>query len=181
MGDPTGDLKGAAKEGKRIANLYSTAPKLGASVTKDLFLKSLKTNAIIHFAGHGKTAKSTNLQSLRIELGNGQMVTAKDLINERNVANLVVLGACVTGFQSLLGGEEKASIPYSLIVSGVASVMASKWTLDDEEGLIFFEAFYKALITGKSGLHAYWEAYQSLSESSSCHGLALYGLPKQEP
>ncbi|MEM9299207.1 MAG: CHAT domain-containing protein [Bacteroidota bacterium] len=179
--DPLANLKSALEEGQLIADLYKTTPAKRGKVSKKVFLKSLKTHSILHFAGHGRGTKSENLKALRIELGAGDYITAQDLINEQNTSELVVLGACITGYQTLLGGEEKASIPYALIISGVSAVISSRWVIDDEEALQFFISFYKELIKSKNVLDAYRYAFSETVHLESVKGLVIHGLPMTLP
>jgi CHAT domain-containing protein/Tfp pilus assembly protein PilF len=108
---------------------------------------------LIHFATHGRLAKSNPLFS-RIDLApaNGQdgRLEVHEIMALRLTANLVTLSGCETA----LGGESAIEVPpgddffgltRAFLYAGTASVLASLWEVNDQTTAALMERFYRHL------------------------------------
>ncbi|MDN5214720.1 CHAT domain-containing protein [Fulvivirgaceae bacterium BMA12] len=181
FGNPRNNLEASEKEANRIASLLRQEAYLGQQATKEEFLKALKKVSFLHFAGHGFFGEGKGLETFWLEMAGEDKVTAKDLLNQENNCDLVVLSACDTAKYVKYHGEEHAGLISALLGSGVKSVIAHHWLVDDQDALAFFSEFYQNFINGMPVVIAFQQAmkalYKSNQELKSWAGFMLYGFP----
>ncbi len=164
LGDPTGDLRGAAAEARAVAARFSTQPLLGAQATRHAVLGAGDGLGLLHIASHGSFIEQDPLLS-GLELADGRL-TAEDLIDGGPAADLFTLSACVTGLSERRPGDELVGLTRAAAVTGTPSVVTTLWPISDESSVTFFEAFYEALFSGAGKDEALDRARLTLLSSS---------------
>jgi CHAT domain-containing protein len=139
-------------------------------------IKSLNSPGILHLATHGEfdtqTTINSDLRSKLLLAGAGDseqfkfedyeryedgLLTAYEVAQmDLNKTRLVVLSACETG----LGGEGVWGLQRAFQLAGASEVMGSLWKISDEATVTYMNAFYSALLGGKTTSQAYKEAMQ---------------------
>lgn len=161
VGDPTGDLTGAAEEARAVAELltrsgFSVDVLIGRQhATANEFsiqLASDKRYSIIHYAGHGY------FDELRPEQSGLQFVDgpyyAEELERGLNSRAFIFLSACSAaqtktseagpGFQ----GRFIEGIAIAALVGGASSCLAPMWEIEDSATQEFALEFYRQLLGG---------------------------------
>ena len=147
LGDPTGDLDGAAQEARLVAAKLGVTARLGAEATRRCLLGAADP-VVLHVAGHGAYNPQDPLLS-RLELADGA-VTVEDLLSSGPAPSLLVLSGCVTGISGRRPGDELIGLAQAALRNGTRSVVATLWETFDESSAVFFEHFYDALTEGES-------------------------------
>jgi len=162
-----------AKEASAIRKLFANATlHTGPEATKSA-LKSVSSPTILHIATHGyylespesapdraskdellKKEKYSYLRSgliLQPSIANSptdedRVMTSLEiaLLDLKNT-DLVVLSACDSGVGDTTPGDSVSGLRSAFQIAGAKSVVSSLWTINDEKGEAFMEAFYKNL------------------------------------
>jgi len=146
VGNPTGDLPYAEDEAKEVAVRFGTSPLLGGAATKEAVLSRLAEASLIHLATHAFFDLNNPLES-GIVLANS-ILTAREVLQHRLHADLLVLSACESGQVSSLGGEELAGLSQAFLQAGVRSLLVSLWRVNDLVTAALMQAFYTARQAG---------------------------------
>jgi tetratricopeptide (TPR) repeat protein len=146
VGNPLGDLPHAEVEAKAVAERFGTPPLLGSAATKKAFLARLAGASLIHLATHAFFAPKNPLDS-GIVLADG-VLTAREVLQYRLQADLLVLSACESGQVGSLGGEELAGLSQAFLQAGVRSLLVSLWQVNDPATAALMQAFYAARQAG---------------------------------
>jgi len=142
VGNPIGDLPYAEDEARKVAARFGTAPLLGSAVTKEAILSRLAEASLIHLATHAFFDYNNPLES-GIVLADG-VLTAREVLQHRLHADLLVLSACESGQVGSLGGEELAGLSQAFLQAGVRSLLVSLWRVNDPVTAALMQAFYTA-------------------------------------
>ena len=97
---------------------------------------------IIHFATHAFFNQNNPLES-GILLADG-VLTAREVLQHRLRADLLVLSACESGQVASLGGGELAGLSQAFLQAGIRSLLVSLWKVKDLATASLMLAFYKA-------------------------------------
>jgi CHAT domain/Tetratricopeptide repeat len=146
IGNPRGDLPYAEDEANAVAERFGTKPLLGASATKSAVLTRLPEATLIHLATHAFFDGNNPLES-GIILSEG-VLTAREVLQHRLHADLLVLSACESGQVGSLGGEELAGLSQAFLQTGVRSLLVSLWKVNDPATAALMQAFYTARQAG---------------------------------
>jgi CHAT domain-containing protein len=142
------DLDSAETEAREVAAISPNSPPVltGKDATKEKFMRSLDNVGIVHFAGHYLADPEIPSHSKLIFAKDGpdsdlQMseIAEEDLSHLK----LVVLSACDTGVENVLGGEGPISASRAFLAAGVTVVVASQWKVDSEATANLMVAFHK--------------------------------------
>lgn len=130
-------LKAAEREVQNISEIYpQTAMFTGEKATKEIFLRELQKNDILHFAGHYLANKTSLLNSKLLLADNqssGSDLRAVEIAAQKNPnLKLAVLSACQTGIEKYYNGEGAVGIARFFLAIGVPVVVASQWEVDSE-------------------------------------------------
>ena len=148
IGDPTSDLKFAFAEAATVARILGVEPLLGSDATVAAVRDGFSTAATVHVAAHAQFDANAPLDSV-ISLADGDL-PARDLVGVWNAAELVVLSACQSGSGVPVLGGEVLGFATTLLRSGVQSVVASLWPVDDAATAYLMTRFYTAMAEGAS-------------------------------
>lgn len=146
VGNPTGDLPDAAEEARHVAERFATSPLIGAAATKKAIVPRLAEASLIHLAAHAFFNVQNPLDA-GIVLADG-VLTAREVLDYRLQADLLVLSACESGQTGSLGGEELAGLSQAFLQAGVRSLLVSLWRVNDTATAALMQSFYRAWQTG---------------------------------
>ena len=158
------DLKFNSQEVTNIRNSIGGHILIDEEATKKNFLKNQSNYRILHLATHGMANNSWGDFSFlafspqKSESIFNSLLYVKEIYNLSINAEMVVLSACETGTGELQKGEGMASIARSFSYAGAKSLIASKWSVDDEATSTLMEFFYDGLQSKASKDQALREA-----------------------
>jgi CHAT domain-containing protein/Tfp pilus assembly protein PilF len=155
--DQFADLPGARAEGEAIRALDArNRLRAGPECRESTFFQDVASGRFqtIHLATHGFVDNRNPLLSGLVMCPeappyNG-FVLARDVYRSRIQADLVVMSACRSGLGNLAGGEGIVGMTRAFQVSGVPRVMATLWSISDENTGPLMVAFHKEL-SGNGG------------------------------
>lgn len=154
-------LPGSESEAKQIAAIYSESEVLiGKNATKRKFLDAIGQYAIVHFGGHSVSNEEFPLLSQLLlapdsAAGDDGALMAHELYaREFTKTQLVVLAACSTAKARVSPGEGALNLARPFLASGVPSVVASLWEVDDASSTAFFRAFHDLVHGGLAPFEA---------------------------
>jgi len=149
LDDPRLDLAFAEGEAKRVASLYpGSRLLLRKSASESNFRKAGSAFSRIHFASHGKFQADEPLKSglyLARDADNDGVLTVGELYSMNLDADLVTLSACETGLGKIASGDDVVGLTRGFLYSGVRSIVASLWSVDDEATAALMQAFHANL------------------------------------
>jgi CHAT domain-containing protein len=150
FGDAREDLRGARQEAAEVAALLAVQPVVGEAVTRDRVLHALERATLVHIAGHGRLAARDGFFS-SLWMAGYETLQPADLLGRDCRARLVVLSGCETGIGQQRPGDEVVGFVRALLLSGVRSILASQWRVDDASTRELVLGFHRAAAPG-SGL-----------------------------
>lgn len=162
VGNPTGNLPFAEEEANTVASLFGISPLLGAAATKATVLARLDQASLIHLSTHAFFDPLAPLEA-GIVLADG-VLTAREVLEHRLHADLLVLSACESGLASSLGGEELAGLSQAFFQAGVRSLLVSLWRVSDPATAALMCAFYDARQAGADKAQALRQAMTQLQQ-----------------
>jgi len=130
FGDSRGNLPRARTEASAIARLLGATAVLGDDVTRERVMDALQNCALLHFAGHGQLSTADGFAT-GLDLAGTDVLRAGDLLGQACAVRLAVLSGCDTGASELRPGDEAVGFIRGLLLSGVRSVVASQWRVND--------------------------------------------------
>ena len=165
VANPTGDLPGAEKEGRRVAQIASsnswiTVESLeGKKATAQAVLAALSSERydVIHYAGHAFFARDSPGQSGVV--CSDRTLAATELLNLRKLPALMFFNACESARtrrqdtpRAGAGKRLADSVGFaeSLMRAGVANYVGTYWPVGDEAADEFSRTFYESLLAGES-------------------------------
>jgi CHAT domain-containing protein len=166
-------LPGAIAEGKAVAEHFDHFVLLpGEKATLHALEQNRPGTEILHFAGHG----FSNAGNGGLLLSPGQshvadvgILDAKALAHQNwNRCRLAVLSACSAGAGENQGPVNPESLVRGLLWAGVARVVASRWNVVDQSGVMNY--FYADLLSGTDVAYALKNAAQRIrKEKETSH------------
>lgn len=174
-------LPGAEAEAREVASLFETTPLIGPHATVFAVENRSHDAGVLYFATHAVavtgSAKSAVDNSF-LALADGAW-TARRIQEMRLQANLAVLSACQTG----LGyGQDGGiiGIARAFQVAGVAQVIMSLWSIDDEATRYLMVSFMKrrnSVGAAEALRAAMAQARDKYRDPSLWAGFGLFGVP----
>ena len=169
-GNPDHTLPNAEKEVNEINKvLKTTKTYIGDDATEDLAKTGLTGNRIVHFATHGildyNDFSKTFLKFAKSSTNDGKLTISE--IKQLNIENcdLVTLSACETAVSQDVAKGWYVSPANSFLVSGVKSVVASLWSVDDEATSLLMSSFYDNMRKNVPKAEALRRAQEALSHN----------------
>lgn len=138
-------LPGAEAEAKAIASLLGSQPLIGSQATEPAVVQQMLDARHIHLATHGLLDKIGGFQSALAFTPSGKedgFLTAREIINLKLTAELVVLSACDTG-RGRISGDGVIGLSRSFIAAGVPSLVVSLWKVSNDPTKFFMVSFYQ--------------------------------------
>ena len=119
--------------------------RVGEHADRDTVLDGLKQHSWVHIACHGHLGPNNQPFQASFELHGGSRLTLLDLIQARLPnAEFAFLSAChsATG-EDLDTPDEAIHLAAALQFCGFRSVVGTLWAMDDEDGPMISNEFYK--------------------------------------
>jgi CHAT domain-containing protein len=155
-------LAGAAREGRRIAEVYAEAGAEvelleGDAATARRFLAALGRFDVVHVAAHGvENGRDPFLSYLLMAGGaegdgllTGLEVLASGAGEDHAAPRLVVLAACDSAGSRVTASEGPLGLAWPFLARGSDAVVATLWSLDDAASERLFVRFHEQLQKGQ--------------------------------
>ncbi|KAF8501303.1 CHAT domain-containing protein [Gautieria morchelliformis] len=114
------------------------------SANVDEVISSLPTISIAHFACHGQQHPENPLES-SLMLHDGPLKVSQIMMQPTPNAQLAFLGACQTAMGDKALPNEVIHLASTLLFAGFQGVIATMWSISDEDGPKVADAFYEYL------------------------------------
>jgi hypothetical protein len=163
VGNPLGNLNYAEVEAREVATTLKAKSLLGAQATKAEVTARLSDATVVHLATHAYFNAGSPLDS-GVLLANGDVLTAREVMNQRLHTDLLVLSACQTGMAGSLGGDELTGLAQAFLQAGARSLIVSLWSVDDSSTATLMRAFYSAYRGGADKAQALSQAMTHVRE-----------------
>lgn len=134
LGDPLGDLPGAAKETADVATLLDVPAAIGEEATLDALLRARQAR-VLHLATHAGIGP----RGPWLALADGK-ISADRIVQERVAPRLVVLASCASATRRSKGMW--GSLGGAFVAAGSKSVLATLWSIEDLIAGEFVSRFY---------------------------------------
>ena len=176
-------LPAAVREKLALADLARTRPVGGAFADVRQFLET-PSQAVLHFAGHGRVEGAAGGYAQAIVLEDGDLDLAQVrglLLRAERAPPFVFFNACEVGQSDAAGGFVTGWGP-TMLDAGTAGYVGPLWPVGDAAAAAFSERFYRALLDHGHVARALREARQALyDETGDVTALAYvyYGDPLQ--
>jgi CHAT domain-containing protein len=109
-------------------------------------LEELSRADVVHLATHARFSGVDPLAS-EIVLADGS-VTAREILQQRVNAKLIVLSACETGQSATMRGDELAGMSQAFLQAGARTLVASLWRVSDPATAELMTEFYRTCDRG---------------------------------
>lgn len=146
VGNPSSDLDSASIEAVKVAAILGVKALLGPEATIAAVETGFGKSSVVHIAAHAQFDTDDPLES-SIRLADGEL-KACQLIGEWSTASLVVLSACESGADRPGLGGELLGFATALLRSGVQTVVASLWAVDDAATRTLMTKLHEAIVHG---------------------------------
>jgi pimeloyl-ACP methyl ester carboxylesterase len=198
--NPTGDLPGAAEEGRRIQELfgdYTSAVNLKvleeSQARKKVLLELFSSGQfdVVHYAGHAYFDPQNPSRSGILCPGR-EVLSGADLAGIGNLPALMFFNACEAARirKPRDAADPRLAMPKRIqrnvglaeafMRGGVANYMGTYWPVGDAPAKRFAEVFYSAILQGKAIGQSLLEARQELQANHwvDWADYVLYGSPE---
>lgn len=146
------------KEVLELAKLYGEKQStiyLGPDAREDRLKKEAGRYNLVHLATHGFLNDATPMYSQILLASNRTqeedgLLEAREILNLKLNANLVVLSACETALGRVGKGEGMIGLAWALFVSGVPTTVVSQWRVDSASTTELMIQFHKRLRSMRS-------------------------------
>ncbi|WP_162902978.1 CHAT domain-containing protein [Taibaiella koreensis] len=133
------EVEAISQSFEQTTNLHeeaATAENIITRINGELF-------DVIHFSCHGLYSIQEPGQS-GLVIANENILTVNEIRTKLSIKGnpLVSLSACQTGQIKPEFGDESIGIAWSFLTAGASTVLASQWSVPDEETRILFDYFY---------------------------------------
>lgn len=152
VGDPLADLTEASDEAVVLGRMFEVEPLTRERANRKSVREAFRSARLVHIAAHASFDADDPLSSV-LHLADGD-VSARDLVGTWSTSELVVLSACESGAGAPILGDEVLGLAAELLRSGVRSVVASIWPVDDAATAFLMESFHAARMKGLSNARA---------------------------
>jgi CHAT domain-containing protein len=153
-GESLGPLPEAESEVKALEEIWRPAKRrvlIGPQAQKKVFKDIASQYAVIHLATHGVLDNSNPLYSRLLlarsasDRDDDGLLEAREIMQLRLNAKLVVLSACQTAQGRIGAGEGMVGMSWAFLMAGVPTLVASQWKVDSASTAILMIYFHKRL------------------------------------
>ncbi|MEM7368147.1 MAG: CHAT domain-containing tetratricopeptide repeat protein [Bacteroidota bacterium] len=149
--DFLGPLTYNKQEIQQIHEIIPGRTLLDQEANLDNFLRLAPNYSLLHIATHGKANEQVADYSFIAFAPEGAsnqpgLLYIRDLYNLQLRADLVVLSACETGTGELQRGEGIVSLAQGFAYAGVASMLTTLWSINDQQTALWMNGFYQFLL-----------------------------------
>jgi CHAT domain-containing protein len=165
-------LAGTMREGRSVAKRFRGSLLLiGEQATLRAVEQHRPGIELFHFAGHGFSNGGNGGLLLSPDESDseeaGVLDGARMAQQDWSRCRLAVLSACSTGTGEAKGPVNPESLVRGLLWAGVARVVASRWNMDTQSGVLFMDQFYTDLLSGNDVAAALQLAARRLRENQA--------------
>lgn len=144
-----GPLPGAQEELSWLENRFEGRFLKGAAANKAAFEAYYAQHQVVHLAMHALVDNEAADQSgLYFDADSGAVLKAFEIPFLTGKNELLVLGACETGYGPLQQGEGLVSLGQHFLYAGSHSLVFSLWKLSDQAQVSIMRYFYEGLEQG---------------------------------
>ncbi|KZV68483.1 TPR-like protein [Peniophora sp. CONT] len=165
-------LPSTRDEGDRLQSIFPQESRTSLDhdqATVDATLAAASQHSWVHFACHGYQHPEDPTQSA-FALFDGQLSLAALMRTTADNAELALLSACQTAAGDEKMPEESVHLAAGMLAVGFKGVVATMWSIKDEDAPVLVETYYKRLLELRKG--------SSLSESETGAAYALHDAVK---
>lgn len=168
------DLPWVAREARSVRRtVRGVQMSTKSSATPATLFASLSKSGAVHVATHVVVDPASMLNHAIVlnpdSTRSSGVVYAFDLLRRYFGTSLVFLSACATVEGPMIGGEGLAGFQYSFRASGVGSVIATHWLVEDASMASISTEFYRNMTGGIQKDEALRRAQLALIESDTHH------------
>ena len=154
--DPRGlrHLEYNNQEVASISRLYRGDTYIGDEATKQLFIENASNYQLLHFATHSVLDQSNPSNSFLAFAAKAESLPVANMLFLYEVygltlnADIAILSACQTRIGEYHRGEGTMSLARAFTSAGAKSVLASLWSIDDQQTHQLMIDFYHAINEG---------------------------------
>ena len=147
--DTHAPLPGVFKEAAALKKHFPDALHLdGANATVRPVLDAMKAFNFVHLACHGIQAARDPMQSA-FALHDGPLALSKLMAESLSHADFVFLSACQTATGDHMLPEEAAHLAGGMLAVGYRSVVATLWSIGDNDAPVVADEFYAGMLGGR--------------------------------
>lgn len=176
FGDPEGAdsalarLGDAQEEAEAIGALYGANARVltGAAATELAFKNDAPAYSVLHLATHGLLDERAPLfSSLLLAPAGGEdgLLEAREILDGRLNAELVVLSACETGRGQIGAGEGIVGMAWAALGGGASTVVVSQWKAESRSTRTLMVDFHRELLAGRGSAEALTRAKRHLKRT----------------
>ncbi len=165
-------LPDAEEEVRAIAALYDRSSRrvlTGRQASEQRAVEEMQQASIIHFATHSVMDDERPMFSGLLLARSGTddgLLEAREILELRLRARLVVLSACDTAHATRSSGEGLVGMSWAFLTAGCPTTVVSMWRADSKATARTMIAFHRALRNGKSAPEALREGQLGLMKDS---------------
>jgi CHAT domain-containing protein len=161
-----GHLQRALEEAKMLTALLGGNCYLEEDATIARLVEQAPGSPTIHVATHGHSRlDAPNFSYIR--LADGQLNALDAFRLDLKGCELVTLSGCETGLAFSSGGDEQLGLGRAFLAAGVASLVMSLWSVEDNATNELMQLFYQRLLSGDTKVQALRAAQYSLLQQTS--------------
>ncbi len=158
-----GNLPIAETEVQRLGQIYGEDRShvyIGRDARESRFKKEAGESSVLHLATHGILNDASPLYSYLLLAGEGDgssedgLLEARELLQMKLRAELVVLSACETARGRVGAGEGMIGLSWALFVSGVPTTVLSQWKVESDSTSRLMIAFHQNRLKNRGDAEA---------------------------
>lgn len=143
------DLPAAEEEAEYISGIFPSVLFTGKQATQRRIVPHLAKADLLYFATHGLADDENPLDKSFLVLADTSAtdqsyLTAKEVLNMRMDASLVILSACQTGLGRVVSGGV-IGLSRAFLIAGAGQVVMSLWNVNDGSAKEFMTIFFSHL------------------------------------
>lgn len=146
------DLPDSVNEIKKSSNFFKNR-KIFLSVDANKENVQNSTDAYVHFAVHNdiSTDENDNILSSLVLSGNGQkrFLYPKDIANKNFTNSFIVLSACDTFKNSVIGRSTTSNLYNAFLISGAKGILSTSWDIESSSADEFVSTFFESTSLNK--------------------------------
>lgn len=175
--DDAAFLQHVDREVSKVEGFFSLVTQLhDCDATPANVIASASKHDVVHFACHGIYDPEYPEQSGLVLTG-GRLTTQRMRTELRlEDYQLVSLGTCLGARSEIHPGDEIMSLTQTLLSSGVSTVVAGLWLVDDEVSSVLFPSFYSELNRQVTPAEALRQAILDLRRTAQVQSVATWAV-----
>ena len=171
--DPLAPLPEAEREVRSLIRFYNSARSkilTGKKAREETFKAEAGKYRVLHLATHGTLDDYNPMYSRLMLAGDGGnedgFLEAREIINLKLGADLVVLSACQTARGRVGAGEGLIGMSWAFFVAGTPTTVASQWKVDSAGTTLLMTDFHRLLAAQESNGRARVNKAEALREAA---------------